>query len=203
LEFRRIDWVSSMGKERIAAFSDGVIAIVITIMVLELKIPHGAYWTSLREVAPHFVIYVLSFVYLAIYWNNHHHLLHTVTHIDGLIMWANANLLFWLSLIPAATGWLGENLLAPVPTAVYGAVLLMPAIAYLLLQLAILHRHGRRSVLAHALGSDLKGKLSPLLYLAAIVLAFYMPWASIAIYVLVAVMWIVPDRRIEKALPKT
>jgi uncharacterized membrane protein len=192
-----------MGKERIAAFSDGVIAIVITIMVLELKIPHGADWAALAGVAPNFVIYVLSFIYLAIYWNNHHHLLHTVTRVDGLIMWANANLLFWLSLIPAATAWLGENLLAQVPTAVYGVILLMPAIAYYLLQQAILHQQGKQSVLAHALGSDLKGKLSPLLYLVAIALAFIKPWLSIAIYVLVAVLWLVPDRRIEKALPKT
>jgi uncharacterized membrane protein len=192
-----------MGKERLAAFSDGVIAIVITIMVLELKVPHGADWVALSEVAPHFVIYVLSFIYLAIYWNNHHHLLHTVTRVDGLIMWANACLLFWLSLIPVATAWLGGNLLKPVPTAVYGVVLLMPAIAYYLLQLAILRKHGQHSVLAHALGSDLKGKLSPMLYLAAIALAFYMPWLSVAIYVLVAVLWLVPDRRIEKALPKT
>jgi TMEM175 potassium channel family protein len=192
-----------MGKERITAFSDGVIAIIITIMVLELKVPHGASWSTLSEVAPNFVIYVLSFIYLAIYWNNHHHLLHTVTRVDGLIMWANANLLFWLSLIPAATAWLGENLLAPVPTAVYGIILLMPAIAYNLLQQAILHKQGKQSVLAHALGRDLKGKVSPVLYLAAIAIAFYMSWASIAIYVLVAVMWIVPDRRIEKALPKT
>jgi uncharacterized membrane protein len=192
-----------MGKERITAFSDGVIAIVITIMVLELKVPHGADWSALSEVAPNFVIYVLSFIYLAIYWNNHHHLLHTVVRIDGLIMWANANLLFWLSLIPAATAWLGENLLAPVPTAVYGVILLMPAIAYYLLQQAILHKQGKRSVLARALGRDLKGKLSPLFYLTAIALAFFKPWLSIAIYVLVAIMWLVPDRRIEKALPKT
>ncbi len=192
-----------MGKERITAFSDGVIAIVITIMVLELKVPHGADWSALSEVAPNFVIYVLSFIYLAIYWNNHHHLLHTVARIDGLIMWANANLLFWLSLIPAATAWLGENLLAPVPTAVYGVILLMPAIAYYLLQQAILHKQGKRSVLARALGRDLKGKLSPLFYLTAIALAFVKPWLSIAIYVLVAIMWLVPDRRIEKTLPKT
>ncbi len=192
-----------MGKERLAAFSDGVIAIVITIMVLELKVPHGADWAALAEVAPHFVVYVLSFIYLAIYWNNHHHLLHTVTRVDGLIMWANAGLLFCLSLVPVATAWLGENPLKPVPTAVYGAALLMPAIAYYLLQQAILHRHGRHSVLAHALGADFKGKISPLLYAAAIGLAFVMPWLSIAIYVLVAVMWLVPDRRIEKVLPET
>jgi len=171
--------------------------------VLELKVPHGADWAAFSVVAPNFVIYVLSFIYLAIYWNNHHHLLHTVTRVDGLIMWANANLLFWLSLIPAATAWLGENLLAQVPTAVYGIILLMPAIAYYLLQRAILHQQGKRSVLAHALGRDLKGKLSPLLYLAAIALAFIKPWLSIAIYVLVAVLWLVPDHRIEKALPKT
>jgi uncharacterized membrane protein len=187
-----------MGKERLAAFSDGVLAIVITIMVLELKIPHGAGWAALMSVAPNFVIYVLSFIYLAIYWNNHHHLLHTVSRIDGLILWANSSLLFWLSLIPAATGWLGENLLQPLPTAVYGVALLMPAIAYFLLQQAILHKEGRQSALAHALGADLKGKLSPLLYLIAIAVAFYAPIFSLAIYALVAAMWIVPDRRIEK-----
>jgi len=187
-----------MGKERLAAFSDGVLAIVITIMVLELKIPHGAGWDALMSVAPNFAIYVLSFIYLAIYWNNHHHLLHTVARIDGLILWANSNLLFWLSLIPAETAWLGENLLQPLPTAVYGAGLLMPAIAYFLLQQAILHKEGRQSALAHALGSDLKGKLSPVLYLAAIVLAFYAPIGSLVLYALVAVLWIVPDRRIEK-----
>jgi uncharacterized membrane protein len=187
-----------MGKERLAAFSDGVLAIVITIMVLELKIPHGAGWAALMSVAPNFVIYVLSFIYLAIYWNNHHHLLHTVSRIDGLILWANSSLLFWLSLIPAATGWLGENLLQPLPTAVYGVALLMPAIAYFLLQQAILHKEGRQSALAHALGADLKGKLSPVLYLIAIAVAFYAPIFSLAIYALVAAMWIVPDRRIEK-----
>jgi len=189
-----------MGKERLAAFSDGVIAIIITIMVLELKVPHGAGWAALAAVAPNFVSYVLSFIYLAIYWNNHHHLLHTVVRVDGLILWANANLLFWLSLIPVATAWLGENLLVPVPTAVYGIVLLMPAIAYYLLQRAILHKQGKHSVLAHALGRDLKGKLSPLFYLAAIGLAFIIPLLSIAIYVLVAVIWLVPDRRIAKVL---
>jgi uncharacterized membrane protein len=191
-----------MGKERLAGFSDGVIAIVITIMVLELKVPHGADWHALSGVAPHFMVYVLSFVYLAIYWNNHHHLLHTVSRVDGLILWANANLLFWLSLVPVTTAWLGENPLAPIPTATYGAALLMPSIAYLLLQLAILHRHGRQSVLARALGRDLKGKLSTFLYLAAIGLAFIAPWASVVIYVGVAIIWLVPDRRIEKVLPE-
>jgi len=192
-----------MGKERLAAFSDGVIAIIITIMVLELKVPHGADWPALVGVAPHFAAYVLSFVYLAIYWNNHHHLLHTVTRVDGLILWANANLLFWLSLIPVATAWLGENLLARIPTAVYGVVLLLPAIAYVLLQYAILHLHGQQSVLARALGSDFKGKISPLFYLAGIALAFVVPVVSIALYALVAIMWLVPDRRIEKVLPES
>jgi uncharacterized membrane protein len=186
-----------MGKERLAAFSDGVLAIIITIMVLELKVPHGAGWPALAGVAPHFVSYVLSFIYVAIYWNNHHHLLHTVSRVDGLILWANANLLFWLSLIPASTAWLGENFPAPVPTAVYGVVLLMPAIAYVLLQRAILHRQGRQSMLAHAIGIDLKGKLSPFFYLAAIGFAFVAPWVSIALYAVVAAIWLVPDRRIE------
>ncbi|HZQ13422.1 MAG TPA: TMEM175 family protein [Pseudolabrys sp.] len=191
-----------MGNERLAAFSDSVIAIIITIMVLELRIPHGADWAALATIAPNFMAYVLSFIYIAIYWNNHHHLLQTVTHVDGLILWANADLLFWLSLIPAATHWLGENPLAALPTAVYGASLLMPSIAYLLLQLAILHRHGARSILARALGGDLKGKISPILYLIGMALAFVVPWASIAIYAAVAVVWLVPDRRIEKVLPK-
>ena len=189
-----------MGKERLAAFSDGVIAIIITIMVLELKVPHGADWATLRGVAPNFVSYVLSFVYLAIYWNNHHHLLHTVTRVDGLILWANSHLLFWLSLVPAATGWMGENFLAPLPTAVYGVSLLMPAIAYYLLQRTIVHQQGKQSVLASALGRDVKGKISPLLYAAAVALAFVDAWLSIAIYALVAVMWLIPDRRIEKVL---
>jgi uncharacterized membrane protein len=189
-----------MGKDRLAAFSDGVIAIIITIMVLELKVPHGADWTTLRGVAPNFVAYVLSFVYLAIYWNNHHHLLHTVTRVDGLILWANSHLLFWLSLVPAATGWMGENFLAPLPTAVYGVSLLMPAIAYYLLQKTIVHQQGKHSVLASALGRDVKGKISPLLYAAAVALAFVDAWLSIAIYALVAVMWLIPDRRIEKVL---
>jgi uncharacterized membrane protein len=189
-----------MGKDRLAAFSDGVIAIIITIMVLELKVPHGADWAALRGVGPNFVAYVLSFVYLAIYWNNHHHLLHTVTRVDGLILWANSHLLFWLSLVPAATGWMGENFLAPLPTAVYGVSLLMPAIAYYLLQRTIVRQQGEHSVLASALGRDVKGKISPLLYAAAVALAFVNAWLSIAIYALVAVMWLVPDRRIEKAL---
>jgi uncharacterized membrane protein len=189
-----------MGKDRLAAFSDGVIAIIITIMVLELKVPHGADWAALLSLAPNLVSYVLSFVYLAIYWNNHHHLLHTVTRVDGLILWANSHLLFWLSLVPAATSWMGENFLAPLPTAIYGAILLMPAIAYFLLQKAIVHQQGKHSVLANALGRDFKGKISVLLYAAAVALAFVDAWLSIAIYALVAVMWLIPDRRIEKVL---
>lgn len=191
-----------MGKDRLAAFSDGVIAILITIMVLELRIPHGADMAALMGVVPSFLTYVMSFVYLAVYWNNHHHLFHTVRRVDGLILWANTNLLFWLSLIPAATAWIGGNLPAPLPTAVYGAVLLMPAIAYQLLQRAITHKQGTQSVLARALGSDIKGKISPLFYLVGIVLAFIVPWLSIAIYVLVAAIWLIPDRRIERALPE-
>jgi uncharacterized membrane protein len=189
-----------MGKDRLTAFSDGVIAIIITIMVLELKVPHGADWAALAGIASSLVTYAMSFVYLAIYWNNHHHLLHTVTRVDGLILWANSNLLFWLSLVPAATAWMGENFLAPVPTAVYGVVLVLPALAYYLLQKMIIHKQGTDSVLASALGSDIKGKISPVLYLAGIAAAFVIPWLSITFYVLVAVMWFIPDRRIENAL---
>jgi uncharacterized membrane protein len=192
-----------LGKDRLAAFSDGVIAIIITIMVLELKLPDDSGLGALAAVAPSFLAYVLSFIYLAIYWNNHHHMLHTVTRVDGLILWANSHLLFWLSLIPAATGWLGRNFLAPVPTALYGAALLMPAIAYVLLQLAIIRRQGTQSVLAKAVGGDLKGKISPLLYIGGIVLAFVLPWLSIALYVAVAIIWLVPDRRIERVIGDT
>jgi uncharacterized membrane protein len=189
-----------MGKDRLTAFSDGVIAIIITIMVLELRVPHGDDLTALKGVAPSFLTYVMSFVYLAIYWNNHHHLLHTVGRVDGLILWANSHLLFWLSIIPAATAWMGQNLSAPGPTAVYGAVLLMPAIAYYILQKTIIRQQGSHSVLAKALGNDFKGKLSPVLYIAGIAVAFVSPWLSIALYALVAVMWLVPDRRIESML---
>jgi uncharacterized membrane protein len=189
-----------MGKDRLAAFSDGVIAIIITIMVLELKLPHGADWKVLLGATPSFVSYVLSFVYLAIYWNNHHHLLHTVTRVDGLILWANSHLLFWLSLIPATTAWMDDNFLAPLSTAVYGGTLLMPAIAYYLLQKALMRKQGPDSVLAKALGTNIKGKVSLMLYVAGIVLAFVSPWLSIAIYALVAIMWLVPDRRIENVL---
>jgi uncharacterized membrane protein len=189
-----------MSTERLTAFSDGVIAILITIMVLELKVPPGSSWEVLAGVAPNFVSYVLSFVYLAIYWNNHHHLVHTVARVDGLILWANSHLLFWLSLIPAATAWMGENFLASIPTAVYGTSLLMPAIAYYLLQKAIMRRQGTHSVLANALGRDFKGKISSILYAAGIGLAFVSAWLSVAIYVLVAAMWLIPDRRIENVL---
>jgi uncharacterized membrane protein len=192
-----------MGKDRLAAFSDGVIAIIITIMVLELKLPQGADWGVLVAAGPSFLSYVLSFVYVAIYWNNHHHLLHTVHRVDGVILWANSHLLFWLSLVPAATAWLGGNFLAPIPTAVYGGILLMPAIAYFLLQKAIMRKNVAHPVLASALGNDLKGKASPVLYAAAIILAFVNPWISIAIYVLVAIMWLIPDPRIERALAET
>ncbi len=191
-----------MEKDRLAAFSDGVIAIIITIMVLELKVPHGSSWADLAGVLPVFLSYVLSFVYIAIYWNNHHHLLFTVRSVDGLILWANTHLLFWLSLVPFATAWMGENDFAALPTAVYGVALLMPAIAYYLLQKSILRKEGPHSTLAKALGRDIKGKISPALYLASIGLAFVNPAISGAIYVLIALMWLVPDRRIERALTR-
>jgi TMEM175 potassium channel family protein len=189
-----------MGKDRLAAFSDGVIAIIVTIMVLELHVPHGSDASALAAIAPSFLTYILSFIYVGIYWNNHHHLLHTVTRVDGLILWANLHLLFWLSIIPVATAWMGQNLSAPLPTAIYGASLLMPSVAYAVLQRAIVHQHGKQSVLAEALGRDFKGKMSPILYGAAIVLAFVNPWISIALYVLVAIIWLVPDRRIERII---
>ncbi len=189
-----------MRKVRLEAFSDGVIAILITIMVLELKIPHGADLESLRPLLPVFLTYVLSFLYLAIYWNNHHHMLQATEHINGKILWANMHLLFWLSLIPFVTGWMGENHFATLPTAVYGAVLLAAAIAYYVLQKMIIAQQGRNSKLKAAIGRDLKGKISPLIYLAAIPLAFVNQWISDALYVLVALMWLVPDRRIESKL---
>ncbi len=187
-----------MEKERLAAFSDGVIAIIITIMVLELKAPHGDHPGDLLKLAPAFMSYVLSFVYVAIYWNNHHHLLATLGRVNGAILWANMHLLFWLSLIPFATAWLGENHFARWPSAVYGVALLGPAIAYFILQRAIVRSQGAGSALARALGADVKGKVSPLLYLTAIGLAFVAPVVSNAIYVAVALMWLVPDRRIER-----
>jgi len=189
-----------MGRDRLTAFSDGVIAVIITIMVLELKVPHGADWNALRGLAPIFLSYVLSFVYVAIYWNNHHHFLHTVTRVSGPILRANNHLLFWISLIPFSAGWMSENDFAPLPTAVYGVSLLMPGLAWLLLQNAITRKHGREAVLAKALGRDLKGKISGVLYVAAIMLAFVNPWISLAIYALVALIWLMPDRRIEHAI---
>jgi uncharacterized membrane protein len=189
-----------MKKGRLEAFSDGVIAILITIMVLELKIPHGTNLEALRPLLPVFLTYVLSFVYLAIYWNNHHHMLHATDHINGKILWANMHLLFWLSLIPFVTGWMGENHFAPLPTAVYGAVLLAAAIAYFVLQTTIIRQQGPNSKLRAAIGKDLKGKLSPLIYLAAIPLAFVHQGISEALYVFAALIWLIPDRRIESKL---
>jgi uncharacterized membrane protein len=187
-------------KDRLLAFSDGVIAIIITIMVLELKAPHAPTFEALLAVVPVFVSYVLSFVYVAIYWNNHHHFFHLVRHVDGAILWANMHLLFWLSLIPFATGWMGENEFAPVPTAVYGVSLLMPALAWQGMQWALVRADGRESALAHAIGRDIKGKLSPVLYLIGIAAAFSDTRIAGAMYLLVMLMWLIPDRRIERAL---
>ena len=189
-----------MRKGRLEAFSDGVIAILITIMVLELKIPHGADLESLRPLLPVFLTYVLSFIYLGIYWNNHHHMFHATDRINGKILWANMNLLFWLSLIPFTTGWMGENHFAPLPTAVYGVVLLLAAVSYTILQTLIVAQQGEHSKLGEAVGKDRKGKLSMLLYIVAISLAFVNEWISDGLYVLVALMWLVPDRRIETKL---
>ena len=189
-----------MEKSRLLAFSDGVIAIIITIMVLELKVPKDASLTALEAVAPVFLSYVLSFLYISIYWNNHHHFFHLVRQVDGLLLWANMHLLFWLSLIPFATGWMGENHFAALPTALYGVSLLMPSLAWYGLQLAIISRQGPDSPLRQALGRDLKGKLSPLFYLAGIASALLAPWLADAIYLGVALMWLVPDRRVERVL---
>ena len=191
---------AQMGTNRLEAFSDGVLAIIITIMVLELKVPKGADFASLQPLVPVLLSYVLSFIYVGIYWNNHHHLLHVVNKVSGGILWANLHLLFWLSLVPFVTGWMGENQFAAAPTALYGVVLLMAAIAYWLLQSRILAVHGPRSVLGVAIGRDLKGKISPILYAIAIPAAFYRQWIAGALYVLVALMWLIPDRRIEQAL---
>ncbi len=192
-----------MSKERLAAFSDAVIAIILTIMVLELKVPHSADWSALLAVTPVFMSYVLSFVYLAIYWNNHHHLLHACERVDGVILWANMHLMFWLSLLPFATGWMGENHFAPVPTASYGAVLLMAGVAYILLQTVIISGEGADSSLAAAVGSDRKGKISVVLYTLAIPLAFVNQWISDALYVLVALIWLVPDPRIQSRIGRS
>ena len=186
-----------MQRTRLEAFSDGVIAILITIMVLELTIPHEAEWRALRPLIPKFLTYALSFVFLGIYWNNHHHMLHVVERVNGRILWANLHLLFWLSLAPFVTAWMGESEFGPVPVAAYGAVLLLAAIAYYILQTLILRAHDPDFALRAAVGRDRKGKASPLLYASAIPLAFVNRWLSIAIYVLVALMWLIPDRRIE------
>ncbi|HEY5956293.1 MAG TPA: TMEM175 family protein [Polyangiaceae bacterium] len=189
-----------MKRGRLEAFSDGVIAILITIMILELKVPHGADWQALDGLLPRLLTYVLSFVYVGIYWNNHHHMLHLVDEVNGATLWANLHLLFWLSLVPFVTGWMGENHFAALPTAFYGGVMLLSAIAYYILQAVIIRQQGARSRLKAAVANDVKGKLSPILYATAIPLAFYNEWISDLIYVAVAVIWLVPDRRIERHL---
>jgi len=189
-----------MGKGRLEAFSDGVIAVIITIMVLEMKAPHGDSLAALAPLVPLFLSYVLSFVYVGIYWNNHHHMLHATRKVSGPVLWANLHLLFWLSLIPFTTGWMGENHFGTFPSVLYGVVLLMAAIAYWTLQRLIIAAEGDASVLKRAIGSDSKGKLSPLLYLTAILLSFWHPWMAQCIYVAVALMWLVPDRRIEHVI---
>ena len=189
-----------MRSARLEAFSDGVVAILITIMVLELKVPEGASLDALKPLVPVFLTYVLSFVHLGIYWNNHHHMLHTTEQVNGRILWANLHLLFWLSLIPFTTGWMGENHAAPLPTAAYGLVLICSAVAYTVLQKTIITHQGKRSKLAVAVGKDTKGKLSVALYASAIPLAFVNSWIAISIYVVVALIWLSPDPRIEKTL---
>jgi uncharacterized membrane protein len=189
-----------MGKGRLEAFSDGVLAIIITIMVLEMKPPHGADINALRPLLPVFLSYLLSFVYLGIYWNNHHHMLHSVEYVSGGILWANLHLLFWLSLVPFATAWMGENNFAAAPTALYGSNLLLAAIAYLILQRTIIARQGRASLLAVAVGRDVKGKLSFTFYIIAIAATTIAPWIAWTLYVAVTLMWLIPDRRIERTL---
>lgn len=189
-----------MGKGRLEAFSDGVIAIIITIMVLEMKVPHGASLAALMPLIPVFLSYALSFIYIGIYWNNHHHMLHACNRVTGAILWANLHLLFWLSLIPFTTGWMGENHFESAPAAMYGAALFMSAIAYWILQQSIIRSQGVNSTLKRAVGNDWKGKISPLVYLLGIVLAFWSQYVSIALYVVMALVWLIPDKRIEHAL---
>jgi uncharacterized membrane protein len=189
-----------MEKKRLEAFSDGVLAIIITIMVLELKVPHGSDLAALQPVLPVFLTYLLSFIYVGIYWNNHHHLLKAAHKVNGAMMWANLHLLFWLSLFPFVTGWMGANHFTPVPTALYGAVMLLAAIAYYILQSVIVAQQGPGSRLAASIGRDIKGKLSPALYAVAIAASFFRPWVAGGIYVFVALMWLVPDRRIERVV---
>ncbi len=191
-----------MGRGRLEAFSDGVLAIIITIMVLEMKVPHGDSLHDLLPLLPVFFSYVLSFVYVGIYWNNHHHMLHASTAVTGAMLWANLHLLFWLSLFPFATGWMGENHFAVAPTALYGVVLLMAAIAYYLLERAIIRAQGPDSILKKAVGRDLKGKLSPVLYVLAIVATLVSPLIAESIFIVVALIWLIPDRRIENVLPR-
>jgi len=189
-----------MNKTRLEAFSDWVIAIIITIMVLELKIPHGSDWQALRNQAPKFVSYVISFIYVAIYWNNHHHLLQTVKHVTGSILWSNTHLLFWLSLVPFATAWAGENHFAELPVAVYSFILMMAGIAYFILSKTIIRVHGKDSLLSAAIGRDVKGIISIVGYLMAVPLAFVFKYGSMGIIIAIAILWLVPDRRIEKKL---
>ena len=189
-----------MGKGRLEAFSDGVIAIIITIMVLEMKVPHGEDLAALQPLLPVFVSYALSFVYVGIYWNNHHHMLHAARQVSGTILWANLHLLFWLSLVPFVTDWMGENHFSAMPVALYGAVLLMAGVAYYVLAQALIRHHGADSTLARAIGRDFKGRISVVLYCAAIPLSFVESWLAVAVYVLVAAMWLIPDRRIENVL---
>jgi uncharacterized membrane protein len=189
-----------MSSGRLEAFSDGVIAILITIMVLELKVPHGADWESVRPIVPVFLTYVLSYVYIGIYWNNHHHLLHTCDQVSGRILWANLHLLFWLSLVTVVTGWMGDNHTAALPTATYGVVMVLSAVAYMLLEQAIIARQGERSKLEAAVGKDAKARISLVLYVVAIAAAFYNTWISDGLYVFVSAMWFVPDKRIESLL---
>ena len=191
-----------MGKGRLEAFSDGVIAIIITIMVLEMKVPHGDSLATLAPLWPVFLSYILSFVYIGIYWNNHHHMLHTCTKVSGGVLWANLHLLFWLSLFPFATGWMGENHFAAIPSALYGAVLLAAALAYWILQQRIIAIQGADSQLKTLVGRDWKGKLSPLIYLCGIVATFWWPWVALVLYVAAAATWLVPDRRIERSIQR-
>jgi uncharacterized membrane protein len=189
-----------VSKGRLEAFSDGVMAIIITIMVLELQVPHGADWTALRPLIPVFLSYVLSFVFLGIYWNNHHHLFQAIRHVNGRVLWANLHLLFWLSLTPFVTAWMGENSFASRPVAAYGVVQLFAGCAYFILSRTLVSLHGGDSTLATALGRDFKGKASVAIYAVAIPIALSMPWVACALYVLVAIVWFIPDRRLEKAL---
>lgn len=186
-----------MNKGRLEAFSDGVLAIIITIMILEMKVPHGTEFSDLRPMLPVFLSYVLSFIYIGIYWNNHHHMMHTVKRVTGDILWANLHLLFWLSLVPFVTGWIGENHFAKVPMMLYGIILLMAAIAYFVLQSTIIRHHGPNSILVKAIGRDIKGKISPILYVVGIASGFIQVWIAGALYVLVAFIWLIPDKRIE------